>query len=210
MSFSLAPNPPLALSFGLYIYRRSTIHALAARTKILVLAITGIVVFLLPNPIALLLLLVLTSLLPMMAQLPVRSVWAQLRPVLPLLIAVLLIQGLLGDWTTGILALLRFTILILLATIVTLTTRVSDLVEAIEQALQPGQRIGINPAQISLMLALSIRLIPILLNQFHQIQEAQRARGLDHNWLALFVPFVIKTLRMADELSDALDARGYD
>lgn len=198
------------MSFGLYIERRSLIHLLAARIKFLVLAIISLVVFLLSNPVALLVLLALTSLLPIVARLPVRSVWLQLRPVLPLLIAVLLIQGLLGDWMTGILALLRFTILILLGTIVTLTTRVSDLVEAIEQVLQPGKRIGINPAQISLMLALSMRFIPILLNQFHQIQEAQRARGLDRNWLALFVPFVIKTLRMADELSDALDARGYD
>lgn len=198
------------MSFGLYIERRSLIHLLAARTKFLVLSITSLVVSLLSNPVALLVLLALTSLLPIVARLPVRSVWLQLRPVLPLLIAVLLIQGLLGDWMTGILALLRFTILILLGTIVTLTTRVSDLVEAIEQVLQPGKRIGINPAQISLMLALSMRFIPILLNQFHQIQEAQRARGLDRNWLALFVPFVIKTLRMADELSDALDARGYD
>lgn len=198
------------MSFGLYIERRSLIHLLAARTKFLVLSITSLVVSLLSNPVALLVLLALTSLLPIVARLPVRSVWLQLRPVLLLLIAVLLIQGLLGDWMTGILALLRFTILILLGTIVTLTTRVSDLVEAIEQVLQPGKRIGINPAQISLMLALSMRFIPILLNQFHQIQEAQRARGLDRNWLALFVPFVIKTLRMADELSDALDARGYD
>jgi len=198
------------MSFGLYIARRSPIHVLSARAKILVLTITGIVVFLLSNLVALLALLVLASLLPIVAQLPARSVWLQLRPVLPLLIAVLLLQGLLGDWASGMVALLRFTILIVLGTIVTLTTRVSDLVDAIEQVLQPGKRVGINPTQISLMLALSMRFIPILLNQFHQIQEAQRARGLNHNWLALFVPFVIKTLRMADELSDALDARGYD
>lgn len=196
------------MTFGLYIPRRSPLHGLAAQTKILILAVTSLVVFLLPDPIVLTILLSLTSLLPVAAKLPWRSVWLQLRPVIPLLVAVGLIQGILGDGLTAIVALLRFMILIMLATIVTLTTRVSDLVEAIEQSLQPAKRFGIHPAQVSLMLALSIRLIPTLLNQFHQIQEAQRARGLDRNWLALFVPFLIKTLRMADELSDALDVRG--
>lgn len=197
------------MSFGLYIPRRSPIHALSAQTKILALAVASIVVFLVPSPIGLAILFGLIALLPSIAKLPSSSVWLQVRPVIPLLVAVALIQGLAGDWLTGILACLRFAILILLATIVTLTTRVSDLVEAIEQILQPAKRFGVNPAQVSLMLALSIRLIPTLLHQFHQVQEAQRARGLDRSWLALFVPFLVKTLRMADELSDALDARGY-
>lgn len=198
------------MHFGLYISRRSPIHNLSAKVKILILVITGMVVFLVPNPIALGILLGLTSLLPVVAQLPLQSVWLQLRPIIPWLIAVLLIQGLLGDWLAGTTAMLQFALLTLLATIVTLTTRVSEMIEAIEQALQPCKRFGINPAQVSLMLALAIRFIPVLLNQFHEIQEAQRARGLDRNGLALFVPFVIKTLRMADELSDALDARGYE
>ena len=198
------------MHFGLYISRRSPIHNLSAKVKILILVITGMVVFLVPNPIALGILLGLTSLLPVFAQLPLPSVWLQLRPIIPWLIAVLLIQGLLGDWLAGTTAMLQFALLTLLATIVTLTTRVSEMIEAIEQALQPCKRFGINPAQVSLMLALAIRFIPVLLNQFHEIQEAQRARGLDRNGLALLVPFVIKTLRMADELSDALDARGYE
>ena len=40
--------------------------------------------------------------------------------------------------------------------------------------------------------------------------EAQRARGLDRSAIALLVPLLIKTLKMADNLSDAIDARGYD
>lgn len=198
------------MSFGLYISRRSPIHQLSAKVKISILTITGIVVFGVSNPIALAILLGFTSLLPIVAKLPLQSVWLQLRPIVPWLIAVLLIQGLLGDWLAGTIALLRFALLALLATIVTLTTRVSEMIETIEQVLQPCKRFGINPAQVSLMLALAIRFIPVLLNQFHEIQEAQRARGLDRNGLALFVPFVIKTLRMADELSDALDARGFE
>lgn len=197
------------MTFGLYVPRRSPLHALSAKIKLLVLTLVSIGVLATSNPIILTVLLAFTSLLPALSRLPLSTFWSQLRPVLLLLLAVALIPALLGDWLSGVVALLRFLILILLATIVTLTTRVSDLVEAIEQILQPTKRLGMNPAQISLMLALALRFIPTLLNQFHDIQEAQRARGLDRNGLALFVPFIIKTLRMADELSDALDARGY-
>jgi biotin transport system permease protein len=196
------------MTFGLYIQRRSPIHKLSATLKILILVVTSVAVFLLAEPIVLMILLVLTGLLLPLSRLPLSSVGAQLRPVMPLLIAVLLIQGLLGDWLSGLVALLRFTILILLATIVSLTTRMSEMMAVIERALQPCKCLGINPSQVSLMLALSLRLIPLLLSQFREIQEAQQARGLDRNWLALLVPFLVKTLRMADELSDALDARG--
>jgi biotin transport system permease protein len=198
------------MTFGAYISRQSPIHALSAQTKLLSLTIASVLVFFLSQVVALLGLLLVSSGLLWLAKLPFWAVWLQLRSVIPLLIAILLIQGLLDSWQAGVVALLRFAILILLATIVTLTTRVSDLVEAIEQALQPLRRFGVRPGQVSFMLALSIRLVPLLLQQFHEIQEAQRARGLDRNWLALLVPLVIKTLRMADDLSEALDARGFD
>lgn len=198
------------MSFGLYIPRQSLIHAVSAQVKGLVLAIAGIVVFLVSDPVWLAGMLAIVSILPVLARLPLNAVGVQLRPVLPLLVAIWLLQGLLGDWVSGWLALLRFMILVILATIVTLTTRLSDMVEAIEQVLQPLQIIGVNSSQVSLILAMAIRFVPVLLEQFHEIQEAQRARGLDRHWIALLVPLMVKTLRMADELSDALDARCYD
>jgi biotin transport system permease protein len=198
------------MTFGIYIARSSPIHALSAATKLTGLTVASVLIFLLSDLAALVVVLVASSGLLLLAKLPVRSVWFQLRSVVPLLATIFIIQGLLDSWQTGLVVLLRFAILMLLATIVTFTTRVSDLVEAIEQGLQPLRRFGMRPVQISFMLALSIRLVPILLHQFHEIQEAQRARGLDRHWLALLVPLLVKTLRMADDLSEALDARGFE
>lgn len=198
------------MTFGIYIARKSPIHALSASTKLWGLTIASVLVFLDSHLIALAIVLLASVGLVGLAKLPLQAVWQQLRPVIPLLLAVLLIQGLLDSWYTGWVALLRFASLILLATIVTLTTRVSDLVEAIEQGLKPLQRFGVRPKQVSFLLALSIRLVPLLLQQFQEIQQAQQARGLDRNGLALLVPLLVKTLRMADGLSEALDARGFD
>jgi biotin transport system permease protein len=60
------------------------------------------------------------------------------------------------------------------------------------------------------MLSLALRFIPLLFEKFQEIREAQRARGLDRNLLALLMPLLIKTLRMAGDLTDAIEARGYD
>jgi biotin transport system permease protein len=198
------------MTLGLYIHRQSPIHRLSASTKLLMLAAIGVWVALIPDLLGLVLPLALAGLFCFLSRLPLRSIWQQLRPVSWLFIGILIIYGISGDWSTGAIAVLRFLILILFATLITLTTRVSDMVAAIEQALQPFQRFGIHPGKISLMIALSLRLIPVLLDQARQIQEAQQARGIDRPILALLVPLFIKILRMADELSDAIEARGFE
>jgi biotin transport system permease protein len=198
------------MTLGLYIHRRSPIHRLSATTKLLILAAIGVLVALIPNLVGLGLLQAIVCLVCLVARLPLSALWAQLRPASILLIGILIIYGIAGDWHTGGIAVLRFTILIVSATLITLTTRVSEMVEAIERTLQPFQKFGIQPSKISLMIALSIRLIPVLLNQVHQIQEAQQARGIDRPIFALLVPLFIKTLRMADELSDAIEARCFE
>lgn len=198
------------MTLGLYIPRPSIIHALPAYLKLLGLMLAGLGVFSINNGGVLAIGLAIVISLIFLAKLPVLAIWQQFRPLLLLLLLILLLHGLWGDWYTGWIAVLRFTILVSLATIVSLTTRVSEMMEAIEQALHPLSRVGIHPGKVSLTLALALRLIPVLLDQMQQIREAQQARGLDRHILALLVPFLIKTLRMADELSDALDARSYD
>jgi biotin transport system permease protein len=105
---------------------------------------------------------------------------------------------------------LRFTILVALAVLITLTTRISDMVDALERALRPLRVLGVNPAKISLMISLAIRFVPLLADLVREIQEAQRSRGLERSITAVAVPLIVKTLRMASVLTDAIDARGYD
>jgi biotin transport system permease protein len=81
------------------------------------------------------------------------------------------------------------------------------MVAALERALCPLARFGINPVQISLVISLALRFIPVLGERVTQIREAQRARGLERNILALAVPLLLHCLRMADAVADAIDAR---
>jgi len=197
------------MQLGLYLHGDSLIHRLPPGGKLGAMLSTGIVVFFIGEPWLLLGLLGLVGALAAIARLPGRALLQQLRPVVLLLLIILLVHALATDWTTGLVTVLRFAVVIGLALIITLTTRVSDLIEALETGLQPLARCGVDPARLSLMLALAIRLIPLLLEQLQAIREAQQARGLDRNLLALLAPLLIKTLRMADDLTDAIDARGY-
>jgi len=104
----------------------------------------------------------------------------------------------------------RVIVVILLANLVTLTTRTEDLVDAIERALSPLRRLGVNPSRVALMLSMTITTIPVIAGFAAQIREAQRARGVPLAPLAFVVPLLIMTLKHSDDLADALTARGID
>jgi biotin transport system permease protein len=84
------------------------------------------------------------------------------------------------------------------------------MLEALVAGLGPLRRIGVNPDRVALVLALTIRCIPVISEIVVSVREAQIARGASRNPLALVVPVVIRTLRAAEALGEALTARGVD
>ncbi|MGJ3248367.1 MAG: energy-coupling factor transporter transmembrane component T family protein [Elainellaceae cyanobacterium] len=198
------------MTLGLFVPRESPIHALPAHIKLIGMAIAGISVFFISNIVILVAMMGVVMILVSLARLPRRLVWAQLRALVWVFAGILILHALLTHWLVGVVLVLRFAMLLLLATLVTLTTKLSDMVDAIERGLTPLKRFGVRPAQISLMISMAIRLIPMLLEQIRDVQEAQRARGVDTPMITLLVPVLIRVLRLADCLADALDARCYD
>ncbi len=194
---------------GLYIPRDSPIHRLPAGLKVAALIVAGIGILAVGDPVPLAGLLAGVGALFAVARLA-GAVVAHLRPVLLLALFFFAVHVLLGDVRTGVITVLRFVILIALATLVTLTTRVSDMVDTLERGLRPLRIVGINPDKASLMISLAIRFVPVLMEQVRSIQEAQRARGLERSVIAVAVPLIVKTLRMANSLTEAIEARGYD
>lgn len=143
-----------------------------------------------------------------------RPRWSEVRPLLRLaafsLPPLFLVQGLLAGWMPALVGVLRLAVLLGLATLVSLTTRASDLVDTLERALRPLARFGVRPARLGLLFSLTLRFVPLLATWLGEVREAQRVRGLEHHPLALLVPLLVKTLRTADTLAEALDARGFD
>lgn len=198
------------MNLGLYVHRDSPLHRLPAGAKLATLLVAGVFVFLVSNPLWLLPLLGIVIGLFAVARLPIRQALRQLRPAAILIVIIFLVHGAFTSWALGFLVVLRFTILLLLALLLTFTTRVSDMIRTLESALAPLKPLGVNPEKVSLTLSLALRFIPLLFERFTEIREAQKARGLDRDIVALLMPLMIRTLRMADALTEAIEARGYD
>ncbi|ALE03478.1 Transmembrane component BioN of energizing module of biotin ECF transporter [Bartonella ancashensis] len=154
--------------------------------------------------------LLLTVLLYKIAQIPLHHVVKQLKLMYPFLILIFIFQAILGNWLIGMWVVLRFIILVYLASLVSLTTKVSDMVDSIKVGFRPCRYFGINPLKLGMVLSMAIRFIPIVSEKFNAIYEAQKARGLGRNITAFAVPLVVCTIKMASEFAEALDARLYD
>jgi biotin transport system permease protein len=185
----------------------SFLHRMPPGPKLLVLLIAGSTLVLVTDWRWLALLCLAVLLLYAHSGIGWRAGWAQLRPAAALLGVLLAVQLLFGDAMAGVAMVLRFAALILIAALVTLTTRVSDMVTTLQRALLPLQRFGIDPARVSLAISLALRFIPVLGERVAQIREAQRARGLERNLFAIAVPLLVHCLRMADAVAEAIEAR---
>ena len=102
------------------------------------------------------------------------------------------------------------TALLLLATLISLTTPTAEIVQAVVVLVRPLRRFGVDPDRVGLLLALGIRAVPLVVGLAEEIRDAQRARGLTAGPRAFAVPLIVRSLRQADALGDALRARGID
>ncbi|MFB2600061.1 CbiQ family ECF transporter T component [Herbiconiux sp. P17] len=104
----------------------------------------------------------------------------------------------------------RVVTVVMLATLLTLTTRTSALLDAVERGLGPFRRIGVDPARVGLLMAMTITVVPVIAGYAASIRDAQRARGAKPQLRILVMPLLVMSLKHADELGDALVARGAE
>ncbi len=115
---------------------------------------------------------------------------------------------------------IRLTLMIILTTILTATTKPLDLTLGIEKLLKPFEKIGLPAHIIAMMISIALRFIPTLIEETQRIMNAQASRGIDMQngtfkekisaVLALIVPLFVSAFDRADQLANAMEARGYD
>ncbi len=194
---------------SLYHSADTVLHRLPAGVKLTSLALLGTFLFIIETISIVGGAFILIVALYGAGKISFRMMIGQVKPVFWLLLIIFLAQGFLTDWPTALLVVLRFLTLILAASLVTLTTRVSDMVAALEAGLRPASR-WVSVEKISLALSLSIRFIPVIGSVTKEVREAQRARGLDRSFFAVAMPVIIRTLKMGTQIAEALDARSFD
>jgi biotin transport system permease protein len=198
------------MRLSLYVPGDTLLHRTPAGAKLLVLLVAGVGVFLTNSPLALGPAAAIALGLLVSVRAPRDQLVRQLLGPLIVLAVVVLAAALLQSVPAAIAVGLRLITLLLLAMSVTFTTRTSDMLDVIERVLRPLDRTRlVNSAAIALAVSLALRFIPEIFHRFRQIQEAQAARGLHANPIALVVPLVVRALRSADDIAAAIDARSF-
>ncbi|MBW7651414.1 energy-coupling factor transporter transmembrane protein EcfT [Anoxybacillus sp. ST4] len=221
---------------GKYVPGHSFIHRLDPRTKLLLMFIYVFIVFLANNGWTYGILTLFTCLLLFLSRIPFSFMMRGLKPVLWVIVFTFFLHVLLtkeGDivfqWfgievydkaiQQGAFISLRFLLLIVVTTLLTLTTTPIEVTDGMESLLSPLKKWNVPVHELALMMSISLRFIPTLMEETEKIMKAQTARGVDFSsgplqermkaMTALLVPLFISAFKRAEELAVAMEVRGY-
>jgi energy-coupling factor transport system permease protein len=190
------------VTVGQYLPGDSVVHRLDPRTKLSVfLFLTLAATFSLSYTANVILVLVTLGLV-LLARIPLRYILSGLRPALPIIVVLAILQLLfygtaytpygaetrtLFQWgwihiTNGsvqlvIVSMLRFVVLLFLTSLLTNTTTLTGLTHGVEAMLRPFARIGLPAHELSLVATVALRFVPLLAEQLEIILKAQASRG---------------------------------
>lgn len=196
---------------ALYRPGTSLLHRMPAGLKVLVFAALALSIALTADSVWTLLIAgLVTVYLYLLAGFGMPTLLCQLYATRWIVLVMLVTQVLFLPVVIAVTNTSRVLVVILLAAMITLTTRIPALLDATDQALAPLRRFGVNAAGIGLLLALTITAIPVIGGFATEIREAQRARGAPVRLQTFVVPLLVMSLKHSDELADALTARGIE
>ena len=114
----------------------------------------------------------------------------------------------------------RVAVVLFLSTLLTLTTKSTDLNTGLSKILQPLKKIKLPVDTFSMMISIALRYIPTMMNETQRILKAQASRGADmgegsfgqrvKQTTSLLVPMFVVAFDRGSDLADAMAARGYD
>ena len=221
---------------GRYIPGDSIIHRLDPRSKLVAMILLIIIIFWANNPITNLILFIVTGIFVFLSEVPLSFFIKGLRSMFFLIAFTTLFQlffisgghvlfemGFIKITSYGIeqagIIFCRFVLIIFFSTLLTLTTMPLSLATAVESLLGPLKRFKVPVHEIGLMLSMSLRFVPTLMDDTIRIMNAQKARGVDFGegnviqkvkaMIPILIPLFATSLKRADSLATAMEARGY-
>ncbi|MFD1814133.1 energy-coupling factor transporter transmembrane component T family protein [Rhodococcus gannanensis] len=198
-------------TLGQYVPGASLVHRMPAITKLAILVVVLLAMAIgVREPWQLVPAAAVTAAAYALSRIGPRAALRQLRPALWMLLFVGAFQWLFTSWQRALVVVGVLGLSVAWAALVSLTTRVLDMLDAIHRLLGPFRRFGVNTDRVGLVLAMTIRCIPLISGLVADVTEARKARGLGFSIRALAVPVVIGALRTADAMGEALAARGVD
>ncbi|MCL6571193.1 MAG: energy-coupling factor transporter transmembrane protein EcfT [Bacillus sp. (in: Bacteria)] len=222
--------------FGRYVPAESIIHKMDPRSKLMVIFLFVCIIFLANNFVTYALIGIYTFFMLGLSRVPIRFLYGGLKPVIWLVLFTLVLQlffikegtllfelGPLKIYDEGvrqgIFISSRFFFLILMTSLLTLTTTPIEITDGLETLLQPLKRVHFPVHEMALMMSISLRFIPTLMQETDKIMKAQIARGVEFSSgpfkerikavIPLLIPLFVSAFKRAEDLAIAMEARGY-
>jgi biotin transport system permease protein len=184
-------------------------HRLPAAAKLAALALFTFAVFLIARPAAMLVPLGVVALLYSVAgRRFVRQALRALRPIWIFVAAILLWHVVTGDVARGLMLAGRILATVALANLVTMTTRLDDMVAVVTALLQPLRKLGVKVGHLGFAIALVVRFTPVLIGKGRALGEAWRARSPRAPRWSIVVPLTLTAIDDAEHVAEAIKARG--
>ncbi len=224
------------LILGRYIPGNSMIHRLDPRSKLLAMFAFLLLIFWANNLITNVLIIAFVFAMVLLSQIRLSFFINGLKPMIGIILFTTFFQvfftpGASVLWEfwifkvsieglqQALIIFIRFVLIIFFSTLLTLTTTPLSLADGIESGLAPLKRLKVPVHEIGLMLSMSLRFVPTLMDDTTRIMNAQRARGVDFNEgnliqkvksvIPILIPLFASSFKRADALATAMEARGY-
>ena len=224
------------ITLGQYFPGNSVIHRLDPRTKLIMLVVYIVALFLAKSWIGYGVMFAFLALTIKISTIPVKSIVKGMKPLVmilvftgvlnlfftqegPVLVDFWIITITLGGLQRAIFMMARILMLISGTFLLTYTTSPISLTDGLEALLNPLKKIKVPVHELSMMMCIALRFIPTLIEETDKIMCAQKARGADFEngslmerakaLVPILVPLFIGAFRRADELATAMECRCY-
>ncbi|WP_117149413.1 MULTISPECIES: energy-coupling factor transporter transmembrane protein EcfT [Paraliobacillus] len=224
------------LILGRFFPGDSRIHLLDPRAKLITAIYFIGIIFIANNWQTYVLLGLFTFIVMFLSGVKIKTYLRGVRPLIWLILFTVFLQVLFTaggtvyiDWgpitistfglLNGLYIFCRFVMIIFISTVVTLTTKPIDLTDGINSLLRPLRFFKLPVDEIALMLSISLRFIPNLLDETQKVMDAQRARGTTFGegslvdqmkkLIPIIMPLFVSSLRRAENMADVMEVRGY-
>ncbi|WP_122817046.1 CbiQ family ECF transporter T component [Nocardioides pantholopis] len=196
------------LLIGVYQPGATVLHRLPVGPKVAGLAAFSLAVVLVRSMPASFCWLALAALGAALARVPLAALVRSARAILLVAVVLAALQWWLEGRGKAVETLVDLLALVLAALVVSATTPVHAMLDAIVRWLGPARRLGVDPDRVALTFSLAIQALPGTVALAVETRDAARARGLGRHPRAYLTPFVIRVVARAHETGDALHARG--
>ena len=224
------------ITLGQYFPGNSIIHRLDPRTKLIMLVVYIVALFMAKGWVAYGVLFAALVWVIKISTIPPKSIVKGMKPLVMILIftGVLnlfftqegkllvdfwIIQIYSGGLSRAVMMVARILMLITCTFLLTYTPSPIALTDGLEALMNPLKKIGVPVHELSMMMCIALRFIPTLIEETDKIMCAQKARGADFEngslierakaLIPILVPLFISAFRRADELATAMECRCY-